>query len=300
MTSLAQSPIAVKGKKGFQKRVIIDGQEQPVEDNDIDLGFEIDPTKSYVFETLKKSDIPRIENLGSRAKAYDPTYKRYREFRYIGVAPTIFLEEQDDSYENYPDTPLSFYRNQITVKGSDKRLMEYMINHPLCEGSPFAFEGTPPMFKLVDKDTEDAIKARKHAKEQEAYKAVGDLEIDDLRPIARVVFGITETSEVAIRNAMYDLIKIEKKGSERMSNAEKVLDNLVNPRLLHRYNIQTAVDRGIINIDALKMQIVLAETNAVLYMIKAAKNADTILNELTNFSFEPDGEKFYNIIRQKL
>lgn len=297
MAELAQSPIAPKSSTKLKMKIASDVTAEVVEDI-IDLGFEPDPNKTYIFEVLKKSDALRIENLGSRCRIYDPLLKRYRELRYISVAPTIYHEQQHESYDNYPDTPLSFTRNQIYVKGSDRRLMEYMLNHDLCESSPFRISNKPAMFKLLDKDVEEEIKASRHRKEMEALKAIDDMPIDDLRPIARIIFNITETTEVAIRNAMNDLVKVPKKGNDK-ANSEKILDNLVNPKLNRQYYIQTGFDLGILASNRDRMDVRFLDGNVFICNLSTV-NPKAIVNEMTDWSFSLEGQKFYAILRQKI
>lgn len=296
METLAKSPIT---KKSEPKGKIVSEEKNETEDVVIDLGFELDPHKTYIFEVLKKSDALRIENLGSRCKIYDPKEKRYKELRYIPVAPTIFYEDQHESYDTYPDEPLMFNRNVLFAKGSDRRLMEYLMIHDLNEASPFRISNKPAMFKLMDKDAEDAIKAQRHAKEMEACSAIRDMSIDDLKPIARIVFGITETTETAIRNTMYDLAKKDKKGMER-SNAEKIIENLVNPKLQRQYYIQSALDSGTLVANPDKMQVRFSEGDVFACNLNRAINPKAILNEITDFSFTPEGAKFYTLLRSKI
>lgn len=295
---LSPSPAGQKrrGNPNFGKRNP-DGLEETI--NPIDLGFEIDVEKTYVFETIKKSEIPRVENLGSTCRIYDISEKRYRELRYVPVAESIYKEEQHESYDNYPDAVLSFYRNQLLVKGSDRRKMEYMLNHDLYEHSPYRVSTKPAFFTLVDKEVQEKIKAKRHATEMDALSAIKDMPIDDLKPIARIIFGIMEDSNLGVINAMNDLIKIERKGSEKQSNAEKVMDNLGNPKMLRKYNIQNAMDNGIIIADTAKMQVRLVENNTFLCNIRSVQ-PHTILEELSSWSFTPDGEKVYNVIRKKV
>jgi hypothetical protein len=298
MEGLAATPTKKRGNPNFGKRNLDDSEQETT--NPIDLGFEIDVDKTYVFETIKKSDIPRVENLGNKCRIYDVTEKRYRELRYVPVADSIYKEDQHESYDNYPDTPLAFYRNQILVKGSDRRLMEYMLNHDLYEHSPYRISNKPAFFTLVDKEVQEKIKAKRHETEMNALSAIKDMTIEDLKPIVRIIFGITEDSDLAIINAMNELIKQPKKGSEKQSNAEKVLDNLGNPKLVRKYNIQNALDNGIIVADTNKMQVRLSENNTFLCNLVRATSPNGILEELTAWSFTPDGEKVYNVIRKKV
>lgn len=296
MAELAKSPIAKKSSP--LKMKIASDEEAEVFEEPIDLGFEPDPNKVYIFEVLKKSEATRIENLGSRCRIYDPILKRYRELRYISVAPTIYHEQQHESYDDYPDTPLMFNRNQLIVKGSDRRLMEYMLNHDLCESSPFRISNKPAMFKLLDKDVEDEIKATRHRREMEALKAIEDMSIEDLRPIARIVFNITEENETAIRNAMNDFVKKPKKGNEK-ANSDSVLENLINPKLNRQYYIQVGFDCGVLASNKDRMDVRFVMGDVFIKQITTI-NPKAVVNELADWSLTVEGNRFYSILRQKV
>lgn len=268
--------------------------ETPVKE--LSLGFQIDPTKTYIFEVIKKSDLPRNENLGSTCKAFDNVEKRYRELRYFPTSPSIFADEQDESFDDLPAEPMGFYRNVLYASGEDIRKMEYLLNHPLYEHSPFKVANKPAFFTLADKEVQEEIKAKKHATEYKALEAIKDTAMDDLKPIARSIFGVTEESDKAIVNTLNELVKKPKQGSDKMSNAEKLLDNIGNPKLLRTYHIQAAIDKGIIAADLNKMRATLIDGNIFICNL----NTRNPVKELTDYSFTTEGSKFYSTIRQKI
>jgi len=272
-------------------------REEEPQQNDtpekIDLGFEIDPTKVYIFETLKKSEIPRYENLGATTKAFDPEEKRYRDLRYVATAPSIFPEEWDESFLERPEEPLGFWRNQLTVLGEDIRKIEYIFNHPLYDQSPFRVMNRPAMYTLVDKEVQEQIKAKRHATEKRALDAIADMAIEDLRPIARVVFGITETSDLAIVNAMNEFVKKDKQGTKQ-SNAEKVLDNLTNKRLHREFNIQWGIDNGVLTVNRDKGEVMMGDT------LVTHLNTKNAIKELVEYSLSDAGKNWYILLRSKV
>lgn len=263
---------------------------------EIDLGFDIDPTKVYIFETIAKSTTPRNENLGSSTRAYDPQEKRYRELRYFPTAESIFADEQDESYNEMAPPILGFWRNQLTAAGEDIRLMEYLLNHPLYEHSPFRVMNKPAFFTLADKEVQENIKAKRHETELKALELIKNTPFEDVMPVARIIFGITETSETAIINTLNDIVKKPKQGSEKQSNAEKLIDNIDNVKLLRSYYIQVGIDRGVIAADLNKMRATFVDGNVNICQL-STKNP---VKELTDFSFTEDGKRWYTMFRQKV
>lgn len=293
---LSKSPVRTPVRMGRppQKAKVEESKDDTPEK--LDLGFEIDPAKIYTFETLKKSEVPRYENLGASTKAFDPVEKRYRDMRYIGTAPSIFPEEWDDSFLERPEEPLGFYRNQITCSGQDIRKMEYLLNHPLYEHSPFRVMNRPAMYTIADKEVLDQIRAKENETQLRALEAIKTTPIEDLKPIARLLFNITETTETAIRNAMFEIAKKPVQGISKQSEAERIIDNLSNKKLQREFTIQSAIDNGVIVVNRDKMEARLASGNTLICQL-ATKNPT---KDITEYSYTDEGVKFYQVLRAKI
>ncbi len=263
---------------------------------EVNLGFEVDPTKVYIFETIKKSDIPRNENLGAECKAFDNVEKRYRDLRYHPTAESIFREEQHESFNELPLPSLVFHRNTLYAQGEDIRLIEYLMNHPLNENSPFRVANKPAFFTLADKEVQEEIKAKRHATEMKALQLIADTDFDDIKPIARSIFGITEDSQTAIINALNEMVKKPKGSADKNSNAERLIDNIGNPKLLRTFRIQTAIDKGVIAADMNQMRVSWVDGGAYICELKT-KNP---VNELVDFTFSEAGGKFYAQVTRKI
>lgn len=283
-------------QKSREPKIEVKKDDTPQQEEKIDLGFQVDPNKVYIFETIKKSENPRNENLGSTARVYDTVEKRYREIRYHPTTSSIFTEDQDEYYDDIPLPPLGFYRNVLYMNGQDIRGMEYVMCHPLYEHSPYKIVNRPPMYTLADKDVRDAIKAKQLSTELKALQVIKDMHIDDLKPIARIMFGITETSDVAILNALSELVKKPKVGSEKQSNADKVLDNLSNPRLVRRYKIQSWLDKGVISADKSKGECRQIDGNIFVCRLESRDSLEDILEH----SLTKEGKEWYDTLKSKI
>lgn len=288
MSELALEPVRGRPKK---ETVPVEVKEE----RKVDLGFTIDPEKDYIFETIKKSPNPRHEVLASTCRIFDTEEKRYRDIIYIPTAPSIFKEDLDESWDNIPSPPLFFYRDQLIIHGQDKRGMEYVMMHSDYEHSPFKVSGRQPKFTLLDKDVQEKIKAKIHEAQFKAQEAIKKMPIDDLRPIARVVFGIAETADTAIVNKMNELAKTDKKGAGKLP-AEQIIENIGNPELVRRYTIQSAMDTGLIFVDVNNMQARFRENNVFILQLKGRD----AVKELTEFSHSGEGMEFYNQLKRKM
>jgi len=288
MNDLALKPVMGRPKK---ENVPVEKKEERL----VDVGFEIDPEKDYIFETIKKSPNPRHEVLASTCRIFDTEEKRYRDIIYIPTAPSIFKEDLDESWDAIPSPPLFFYRDQLIIHGQDKRGMEYVMMHSDYEFSPFKVSGRQPKFTLVDKEVQEKIKAKIHEAQFKAQEAIKKLPIEDLRPIARVVFGVTEIADTAIVNKMNEIAKSDKKGTGKLP-AEQILENIGNPELVRRYNIQSGIDNGLVFIDTNTSQARFRENNVFILQLKSRD----YVKELVDFSNTGEGMEFYNQLKKKM
>ena len=264
---------------------------------EVNLGFDIDPKKVYVFETLQKSPVPRMQNLGADALAYDPFQKRYVNLRYFPNAPTIFAEDQDETFNEQTTPPLSFWNNQLTCIGEDIRKMEFLLNHPAYEHSPFRVHNRPAMYTLADKDVKDAIIAKRIATEVKALELIASKPMSDLQPVARIKFGIIDDSETGIRNELSERAKKLRVGTELLSPAEIIIDSIDDLDMQRNWHIQNAVDKGIITVDINTMRVMFSDTKSVIWNLLNKKDP---VKQLSDWSFSGDGEKFYAMLRTKI
>ncbi|MCW3111379.1 MAG: hypothetical protein JWQ09_5885 [Segetibacter sp.] len=290
---LEKSPIAMKGKKGFQKRE----SKAPTER---DFGIVIDPTKTYIFEALKKSDALRTQSLSGECQIFDVEEQRIRTIRYIPQADSIFKDEQDESYEDHQVQALYFSRDQLVVNGSDKRGIEYCISHDRYEGNKSPLSKKGAFFKLLDKEQFEKVLDGQLTKEAIAFELVTKTEIEDLRPVARIEFNILETSAIIIRNRLRQMAKTPAKDGKK-SGAQLIIDSINNPQVVRRYNLQLAVDKGILVMDTQRAQCIWGDTKVGICNLSNLKSSETQLSELVSFSFNgPEGKEFYEVLKNKI
>lgn len=291
--TLEKSPIAIKGRKGFQKR-------EAKTPTDRDFGIVIDPTKTYIFETLKKSDALRTQSLSGECQIFDPEEQRIRTIRYIPQAESIFKDEQDEAYEDYHVQTLYFSRDQLVVNGSDKRGIEYCVSHDRFEGNKNPLGKKGAFFKLLDKEQYEKVLDGTLTKEAIAFELVTKTDIEDLRPVARIEFNILDTSAIIIRNRLRQMAKSPAKDGKK-SGAQLIIDSINNPQVVRRYNLQMAIDKGIITMDAQRAQCVWADTKVAICNLNNLKSSETQLTELLSFTFNgPDGREFYELLKNKI
>jgi hypothetical protein len=272
-------------------------QDDTPEVKEVNLDFDIDPKKDYKFEVLQKSTTRRFQNLGNETLAYDPQEKRYVNIRYFPTAPTIFSDDQDESFDDVPAPTLGFWNNELICRGEDIRQMEFLMNHPLYEHSPFRVHNKPPMYTLADKDVKDAIQAKRIATEVKCLSLIAKSPIIDLRPVARIEFGIVDPDETAIRNELSERAKKPKQGTELKSPAEKIIDSIDDLDMQRTFHIQNAIDKGIISVNVNDMRVMWVDSKQLIWNLISKKD---VVKQLSDWSFGVDGEKFYSILRQKI
>jgi hypothetical protein len=290
---LEKSPIAMKGKKGFQKR-------EAKSPTDRDFGITIDPTKTYVFETIKKSDALRTQSLAGECQIFDTVEDRIRTIRYIPQADSIFKDEQDEAYEDYHVQTLYFSRDQLVINGADKRGVEYCISHDRYEGNKNPLSKKGAFFKLLDKEQFEKVLDGVLTKEALAFDLVTKTDIEELRPVARIEFGILDTSAIIIRNRLREMAKRPAKDGKK-SGAQAIIDGVSNPQIVRRYNLQLAIDKGILAMDLQRAQCVWGDTKVAVCNLSNLKSSETQLSELVAFSFNgPEGKEFYELLKNKI
>jgi hypothetical protein len=254
-----------------------------------ELDFGIDPNKVYVFQTIKKSSSPRHQMFTSRGKIFDG--KRIRAIRYVPIADSIFVDEQGTMFDEYTDPILSFHNDMIMVDGTDKRLVEFLLSHDEYDGNKHRLSKMPPMYTLVNKyDAEDRKEAY-FVQKKKALNVIDDNSMEELFPIARVVFNIMDEDPTTVKNKLREYAE---------TNPKKILDGLDSPRIKRGYVIQSALDKGIIEVMVNKKSLVWAVSKTFIMEIRAVNDLDAQVNEITDYMFTDNGNKVYDVIKQKL
>jgi len=263
--------------------------EKGEEVDDLDMG--IDVTKTYVFETLIKSETPRHEMLSTSCKIFDGN--RMREIKYLPIADTIFVDEMGKRYDGYPLPVLSFHRDQLIVPGSDVRLVEYLLSHDEYDGNKNRLSKLPAKFTLVNKnDLEDRKEAR-HALELKALNIINETDIKELLPVSRVVFNIMDSDEKIVKNKLRDMVKTK-------PGPDMIIKSIDSPRVKRSYVMQAALDQGLVEVDTVNKCLLWSGTRVMIVEIRATKDAAAQLDEITVYSFTDEGQKVYDILRQKI
>lgn len=255
-----------------------------------ELDFGIDPNKTYIFEWLEKSNTPRHNIISSSCRIFDKD-GRMREIKYIPVADSIFVDEQGERYDGYPDAPLSFHRDQLMVSGKDVRLVEYLLSHDIYDGNKNRVSNRPAQFTLVNKADLERTTEERYAKIKKALNIIDDTDIKELYPVSRVVFNILDIDPTTVRN------KLRKKAE---NNPEHILDNIESPQVKRGYVVQMALDQGIIHISEQHKSLLWFDTGVLIKEMNAIKDLKAVLTEITNFTYTVDGGKFYDIVKQKI
>lgn len=260
-------------------------------------GIEVNPDKQYVFKTVVTSPTRRHITLGAVCKIYDTTLDQPRTIRYISTSPSVFDDEIPEAFKLTTDPYVGFYNNEFIVQG-DVRLIEYLLLHDKFAGNPKPISPTEPIFYLANKEVLEAQKAQQFSKEEMALDVINKLSEEKLKPIARIVFNITDEDFGHIKNRLKEIVKLPKYGSK--SGADAILDNIDNPRLERKYVLQTAMDKGLIMVNADKNNAVWGDTKSQICKINNVKDTARQIEELTDYSLTPAGEKFFDLVKAKV
>lgn len=264
-------------------------------------GIEVNPDKDYTFQTLIKSPARRHVAIGSTCKIYDTTLNQPRNIRYVPTAPTIFEDLLPDAYKEYSDQYVGLYNNEVTVTG-DVRLIEYLLSHDEYDGNPKRLAKTPALFTLTNREILEQQKTVQFTKEELALDVINKAGEAKLKPIARIVFNITDDNFDHIKNRLKEIVKMPKYPKNgTKSGADAILDNVDNPRMERKYVLQIAMDKGLISVNADKNSAVWGDTKGFICAIKNVKDSARQIEELTDYSIgSPAGEKFFELVKDKI
>lgn len=262
-----------------------------IPDDDAPAEIEIDPNKTYVFESCVKTTAWRHETISTESKMYDTKTNRIREIRYIPVAKSIFVDEQDESLKNYPTPYLGLSRGTLSVSGADKMLVQFLLAHDAYEGNPHRLSRLPAAFRLKDKEIMEKKEEKRLKLVDDALQLLKTADAESLRSIARVVFSILDTDDRAIMNKLKNMA---------ISNPRAILENVENPKLKRVYVIQQALDSGLIEVQPLKNNCVWNENKVQICTLDNVKDTVKSAAEIADFTYTEEGKEFFEILQQKM
>jgi hypothetical protein len=264
------------------------------------MELEIDPSASYVFELVKKSEASRNVVVGSSNKIFDVELNRIREIKYIPVADTIFVDEMDASLLALDPPFIGFHNNELAVEGTDVNKLHYLIRHDDNEDNPRRLNQREPLFKLRDKTLLEKKKNEDYDTIDKVRQKLAERDADELRPLARIIFNIIETDDLALRNRLRDFFN-DSDVSVAAKNAKLVLDNLSNPKFDKQYAIMKGFEKGILTLKADQNSVVWTDTGVPVCEVRNTKNQDKTAGELAEWTFtSAEGKKFWEVYSKKV
>lgn len=273
---------------------------QTKEKNNTKMNLNIDPSKNYQFELVEKSTANRNVIVGATNRIFDTEVNRIRQIRYVPIADTIYEDEMDPSFMDMSSPYLGFNNNYMAVAGSDVRLLEYLMAHDDNEANPKRLGNRPPTFRLIDNDLIEKNKTVAYDLLDEVRELIKAKDADELRPIARVLYGIDSNDDNVVRNALRDRLS-----STNMADSSKaaktMLDNIANPKLDRQYQILTGFDRGILSLKPDHNCVVWVNTGTLVCNVRNIKDQNKVAGELAEWTFlHEDGQRFWEVYSKKI
>lgn len=264
------------------------------------MQLSIDPSKNYVFELIEQSKAKRNVVVGSTNRIFDTNENRIREIKYLPVANTIYVDEMDHSFIEATPPYLGFNNNVLPVSGRDVRLIEYLMAHDDNEDNPKRLNNRPPMFRIVDKSIIERKKTEDYDLLDTAREKIKEKDADDLRPLARIIFGIIEEDDNALRNKLRDLTN-HSNLSKAAEKAKLIIENITNPKHERQYMILKGFDSGILTLKPNNNCVVWTQTGTVVCDVRNTKNQDKTAGELAEWTFTSEvGQRFWEVFSTKV
>jgi len=272
-----------KGKNPIEKpEAVVTAQEQ-------ESGVVVDPTKTYVFESLGDASRSKYWGLSNVCEVFDPAVGRRRKMRYVPHFDSIWLDEQPaDEHVSQTDYSITFFSGKKQVSGIDKMAVLYMLNHDRIEGrlNPISTRG--PLFRLSNPDAIAKKKIERSEKESDALLKALELKdnTEELNMISFVLFGQTFDSESVALQQVVDWAK---------KSPSAFLDLCDDPRTRRKYLIRQGLDKGIIKEKFSMLKWGLSESD----IVQLPPNKD-ILTFVTDWSFSDEGKDFTEVLKRQL
>ena len=291
METLERSP--VEERKGGRGNPNFGKKKTNTSENERDFGIEIDPAKTYTFETVVKSSSFRTQSLSGECEIFDPIEQRIRLIRYIPQAASIFKDEQDESFTDHHVEALYFSRDQLIIPGSDKRGVEYCLMHDRYDGTPSETRRSKKgaFFTLVDKEKYEKQMDERLSKELLALKLIEEAKIETLLSIARIICNVIETDELIVRNRLREFCKRPATNGQK-SGATIIIESIKNPGLIRRYNVQLAIDKGIIKVDSATGSVTWGDSGNLIYEVNPSSKPVNQVSDIANFTFTAQAKDF--------
>lgn len=147
------------------------------------------------------------------------------------------------------------------------------------------------MYRLINKSQEEIDKENKFLSEVKAMNIINGSDIQELFPVARIVYNELSTDETVVRNVLR---------TQAHKNPEHVLSNIDSPQIKRKFVMQTALDKGIIYVNKEKRSLLWSDNNVFIKELINTKEDKAVITELADFTFTNNGMRFYDVIKQKL
>lgn len=264
------------------------------------MNLNIDPNKDYRFELVDKSPANRNVIIGATNRIFDPVLNRIRQLRYIPVSNSIYEDEMDSSFFDLSTPYIGFNNNYLSVSGRDIRLLEYLIANDDNESNQNRLGNRPPLFRLIDNDLIEKRKTASYDLIDKVRDLIKDKDADQLRPLARIFYGIDSNDDNAVRNHLRDVIS--RTDIVEASKAAKVMiDNIANPKLERQYSVLKALDMGLIALKPDHNCVVWVNTGVLVCNVRNIKDQSKVAGELAEWTFlSEEGKLFWEVLSKKI
>jgi hypothetical protein len=203
-------------------------------------------SKPIMFRLIKRKSkpalrgrhYPMIKRIASEEEIYDPITKKTRTIRYAKGEPSIYKDEQPVSVAL---GDIIFSNGSLIVDGMNPNLMKFLEISNHNADNPYRLREKSVVFKKLDPEADAAVAMDLEVEQIEVGNIVLSMDIDELRPLARVLGISTDQSAKEIKHDT--LMKAKRNPKEFMAMID-------DPATNRQKTILEALDLGFIDITA--------------------------------------------------
>lgn len=187
---------------------------------------------------------PPVYFIPNEGIAIDPETKERRAYRYIHSHPSVWVDEQvkpEPSKTQLLDAKntIMFEKGFLRVPANNPNLLKAVQLADIYEGNEYKLNPVPPVYRMLDEDKEFEATMDVADRAYEAEKAVREMKVSELMPLA-MVFGINfedEDDEPRIRKQL--ILKAKQA-------PDALLKHLIDPRNKVKWVITQGLKKGLI------------------------------------------------------
>jgi hypothetical protein len=227
-----------------------------------------------------------VKRIPSEEEIYDPNTKTTRTIRYAKGEPSIYKDEQPTSVAL---GDIIFSNGSLIVDGMNPNLKKFLELSNHNADNEYRMKHKEIKFKKLDPESDAAVAMDAEIEQIQVGNIVINMEIDEIRPLARVMGISVDQSAKEIKHDM--LVRAKRNPKEFMS----LLDD---PATNRKKIILEALDLGIIDITARSISWKVGSDKGLITPVPVGHKPIEYFADWT--MTDPDGDRVFEDLSKRV